>query len=139
MLVKNKESIASGLAIIKAELMAKIEACPDGLLIEITEFKPKRTSLQNSFYWANIKDVTEILREHNITKKMLGFEILITYEDVHEINKAQFNITTTTKLSKKEFCDFMDSMFAFWIEKTKGKWTPKELARTYLEKTGAIS
>lgn len=136
MLVKNIDNCESSLLLIKAEMYAKLANCPDGVLIEITEFKPKRTSLQNNFYWANVKDVTEVLRAHNVKKKLLDFEILITDEDVHDINKQVFNITTTTKLSKKEFCDYMDSMFAFWIEKTRGKWQPKELTRGYLERSG---
>lgn len=136
MIIKNKDDIETALLCAKSEILGKLLNCKDGVLIEISEFKPKRTDLQNNFYWANVRDITDILRAYNIKKTIMGFKLLLTDEDVHEINKQVFNIKTTTKLSKKEFCDFMDSLFAFWIEKTKGKWQPKELTRGYLERTG---
>ena len=136
MIIKNKDDIETALLCAKSDILGKLLNCKDGVLIEISEFKPKRTDLQNNFYWANVRDITDILRAYNIKKTIMGFKLLLTDEDVHEINKQVFNIKTTTKLSKKEFCDFMDSLFAFWIEKTKGKWQPKELTRGYLERTG---
>ena len=136
MIIKNKDDIETALLCAKSDILGKLLNCKDGVLIEISEFKPKRTDLQNNFYWANVRDITDILRAYNIKKTIMGFKLLLTDEDVHEINKQVFNIKTTTKLSKKEFCDFMDSLFAFWIKKTKGKWQPKELTRGYLERTG---
>ena len=136
MIIKNKDDIETALLCAKSDILGKLLNCKDGVLIEISEFKPKRTNPQNNFYWANVKDITEILRAYNVKKIFLGFELLMTDEDVHQLNKMQFNIDTTKKLSKKEFCDFMESLFAFWITETKGKWQPKELTRGYLERTG---
>ena len=41
-------------------------------------------------------------------------------------------------MSVKEFTEYMDKVFAFWIEKTGGYFVPKETTTSYLEKTGLI-
>ena len=144
MLIKSSDSIQSGLLLLKAEILAKLNNSPEGVIIEVSEFKPKRTNIQNKFYWANVHEITELLRAKNVKKVIdnkefnIKIELLITDEEVHEINKNVGNITTTTKMSKKEFIDFMDKIFAFWITTTNGEWSPKELTKGYLERTGML-
>lgn len=108
----------------------------DGVDIEIKEHKPKRTIQQNSFYWLNCTDIAKFLTEAGSTYS--EYELDYTSEIIHEINKKKFGVSTTTKLSKQDFCEYMTKMFAFWIEKTNGFWQPKESPYSYLERTGVL-
>lgn len=108
----------------------------DGVDIEIKEHKTKRTIQQNSFYWVNCTDIAKFLTEAGLTYG--EYELDYTSEIIHEINKKKLGVSTTTKLSKQDFCEYMTKMFAFWIEKTNGFWQPKESPYSYLERTGIL-
>lgn len=117
-------------------LRAALEASRTGVMVEIKEHKTRRSNDQNSFYFLNIKDVAGVLNDAGCTYG--EHELPYTSDLVHEINKAVFGISTTTKLSTKEFCDYMTRVFEFWINKTAGTFVPKESPYSYLERTGLI-
>lgn len=136
MIIKNANDIQLALMSLKIEILNTLAENKDGAIIEVSPLKSKRSKLQNDFYWGVIGDLVELFNYYNMTYIVRGFNIAYNKEVIHEINKLQFDIKSTAKLSKKEFVDFMDKLFAFWITETKGKWKPKELTRGYLERHG---
>lgn len=119
-----------------APLRARIKASKHGIDVEVTEHKQRRTNEQNRFYWANVSDIVDVLNDAGVTYGEFG--IPYSSEILHEINKRLFNVASTAKLSKSEFCDFMNRLQAFWIEKTNGFYAPKETVSSYLERTGLL-
>jgi hypothetical protein len=55
---------------------------------------------------------------------------------IHALNKKKTGTKTTTKLSIKEFCDYMTRIINYWQEKTSYSWMPSELPATYLISRG---
>lgn len=77
-----------------------------------------RKKEQNDCYWAFNTKLAEFFNEADIT---YGYHKLpYTKERVHEINKAVFDIETTTTLSAKDFSEYMDKLNIFWHDKTRG-------------------
>ena len=117
-------------------LKALLESCKNGVDVEIKEHTTRRSTAQNAFYWANLTDVCKILNEAGC--RYGKYEIPYSAELIHEINKAVIGEKSTARMSVKEFTEYMDKVFAFWIEKTGGYFVPKETTTSYLEKTGLI-
>lgn len=119
-----------------APLKAMLSASRNGVDFEMKEHRQTRSTAQNRFYWENVGQVVNVLNEAGCT---YGEDCLpFTSEIIHEINKIKLGVQTTTRLSVKEFCEFMDKMFAFWIERTAGVFVPLETASSYLERTGLL-
>lgn len=117
-------------------LKAALAASKTGVMVEIKEHKTPRSNAQNRYYWLNVGDVADVLNDAGCT---YGEHALPYTQDlVHEINKAVFGISTTKKLSAREFCDYMTRVLEFWICKTAGTFVPKESPYSYLERTGLI-
>lgn len=100
------------------------------LTLELAEFKNKRTKAQNDYYWVICEDIAKFLRRN--------CPPYITYSKklVHDINKQKLDIETTTKLSVKEFCEYMNEVIEYWIDKTDKNWTPEESPEEYLKNRG---
>ena len=106
-----------------------------GYDVEIKEHKQKRSVPQNDFYWLQNESVAKCLNKAGLS---MAFGLPFTSEAIHEINKKYLGVMTTTKLSIHEFCEYMERMFAFWMEKTHGEWQPEESPYGYLEKVGYV-
>lgn len=124
------------LGAIKPQLKALLNACLTGIDIEVKEHRTKRTSAQNNFYWLNVSDISDVLNDGGCAYG--EFNLPYTAELVHDINKIVFGVKTTTRMTVHDFCTYMDKMTSFWIEKTNGAFQPKEVACSYLERTGLI-
>lgn len=119
-----------------APLQARLKAAKHGVDVTVADHKQRRTTEQNRFYWANVGDIADVLNDAGATYG--EWCLPYTAEILHEINKKIFGIETTTKLSKVEFCEFIDKLQAFWIDRTNGYYMPRETAYSYLERTGLI-
>lgn len=87
--------------------------CSEGKKIEIKEYKPNRTNLQNRYYWTIIN--------------FISIETGNAKDSLHEFFKSKFlgqiddrvfgvNISydkTTTKLNTKEFTDYIEKISIF--------------------------
>ena len=120
-----------------APLQARLKSAKHGIDVEISDHKQRRTTEQNRFYWANVGDIADVLNGAGLTYG--EWCLPYTSEILHEINKKVFGVQSTAKLSKEEFCDFIDRLQAFWIERTNGFYMPRETAYSYLERTGLIA
>lgn len=102
--------------------------------IEIGEFKNKRSTDQNAYYWNLNTWIAECLNDAGCTYG--EFEVPYTSELIHDINKKIFGIKTTTKMNIHEFCDYTTKVTQFWQERTHGEFLPKELPVQYLIRKG---
>lgn len=117
-------------------IKAMLANCKDGVDVEIREHKRKRTNEQNRFYWLNVNEIATVLNEAGASYGDYG--LAFSTEIIHEINKKMIGEATTTKMSVKEFGEYMEKVFSFWIEKTNGFFQPKESVYSYLERTGLV-
>lgn len=115
---------------------AMLAGAKNGVDVELSEHKRRRSSEQNAFYWANMTDVAAVLNEAGCGYG--DYSIPYTAEIVHEINKTVFGHKTTTKMTVADFSAYMTAVFDFWIERTRGFFVPKETAASYLERTGLV-
>jgi hypothetical protein len=99
--------------------------------VTIEEHKVKRTNRQNDYYWANAEDIAKVLNKNGCFIVRMGTQYEWEKGDVDKVNKKEFCTESTKKLSTKEFGDLMETVFAYWIAKTKGKWQPKESIEEY--------
>lgn len=119
-----------------APLQARLKAAKHGVDVTVADHKQRRTTEQNRFYWANVGDIADVLNDAGLTYG--EWCLPYTAEILHEINKKIFGVSSTAKLSKVEFCEFIDKLQAFWIDRTNGYYMPRETAYSYLERTGLI-
>lgn len=84
--------------------------------IEVSEYKPKRSNAQNSYYWIFNNEVAKFLNDSGLSYG----EHNIPYDKdiIHKINKVIFSRDTTTKMSIGEFCEYMTKIIIWWTEKT---------------------
>ena len=106
--------------------------------LEVSAFKAKRTNPQNAFYWKNIEHLRQTLEDAGDVLRGDGFCLPYTKDIIHEINKTILGVDTTTNLSRREFCEYMDRFFAYWIDRTYGFWTPLETAESYFDRTNFL-
>ena len=102
--------------------------------VEVTEFKNKRSSDANAYYWLLNGWIAECLNDAGCTYG--EFNIPYNAELIHEVNKTIWGLKTTTKMVIHEFCDYTTKVTQFWQERTQGEFMPKELPESYLIKTG---
>lgn len=104
------------------------------LKIEISEFKENRSNAQNRYYFMFNTWVSDFLNDAGCTYG--EYNIPYNKNIVHDINKKLFGYDTTTKMNVQEFCDYIEKIAGFWIEKTNGAFEVPELPESYLEKQG---
>lgn len=111
-----------------------LSSCSSGIDVEVKEHKHKRTNAQNDYYWVFNTELADFLKKAGVRygKHNLPYNKNL----VHDINKAVFGIETTTKMSTKEFCEYMMELFVFWNDETNGMFEMSELPDTYLERRG---
>ena len=132
MLIRHESDIALVIQSIKAML----PTAKHGVVVDIKKKVFGKTTAQKNFYFHCLGKLHKFLRESGVTGEFLGIKLSMSVDSLHELNKKEFGIGSINDLSIKEFCDFMDEMFAFWIDKTNGCWTPPESTRSWLEKAG---
>lgn len=103
-------------------------------VLELSEFKPKRTNAQNEYYWQFNKWVADFLNSSGLSYG--EFELPYNKDIIHDIQKKIFGIETTKKMTIGEFCDYITKVTVFWQERTKGKFQVPELPLIYLQKKG---
>lgn len=101
---------------------------------DVKEFKHKRTNEQNAYYFLINNEVAEFLNDCGLTYGEFGLPY--NKDIIHEIQKKVFGISTTTKMSIGEFCEYETKVIHFWQERTHGEWKPTELPESYLIKKG---
>lgn len=104
------------------------------VVVEVQEFKKKRTNEQNAYYFLLNNEVAKFLNDCGLTYG--EFNLPYNKDIIHEIQKKVFGVETTTKLNIQEFCDFETQVIHFWQERTHGEWRPTELPESYLIKKG---
>ena len=104
------------------------------VVLELSEFKPKRNNEQNAYYWLFNSWVANFLNEAGLTYG--EYEIPYTSEIIHDIQKKLFGVKTTTKMTAGEFCDYITKVMLFWQERTHGEFQVPELPLSYLSKKG---
>ena len=104
--------------------------------VTVAEHKIKRTNAQNNYYWLFNGELAKFLDDAGLTYG--EYNLPYTGELVHDINKQLFGVSTTTKMRKDEFCEYMTKLMSFWTEKTAGQFIMSESPYGYLEKTGVV-
>lgn len=104
--------------------------------ITVAEHKVKRTNAQNNYYFLFNGELAKFLNESGLSYG--EYNLPYTTELVHDINKKLFGVSTTTKMKKDEFCEYMTKLMSFWTEKTAGQFIMSESPYGYLEKTGYV-
>lgn len=102
--------------------------------LEVTKSVLTRSNAQNRYYFEFNSWVRDTLKKAGCTYG--EYELPYTTEIVHEINKKVFGHETTKKMSVQEFCDYIEEVTAFWMERTNGELEIPELPREYLVKRG---
>lgn len=114
---------------------------PEGVNVKITPYKSARTSDQNSYYWLICADVARHLNDAGVSFKKVQYgekEFSLGWDNeiIHLLNKVVFGVKTTTSLTKKDFCDYMEKVFSLWIDKTEGHWAPPIDIKSYFPEQG---
>ena len=77
-----------------------------------------RSTEQNDLYWKFNTEIADFLNMSNVT---YGYHKKpYTKQIVHSINKALFDIETTATMTQSEFCRYLDTLNAFWRDRTNG-------------------
>lgn len=132
MIIKDNMQLQEYLPKLKILCIKMLETTKYGIKLSVEKFKPKRTCDQNSFYWLNCGDIAKFLTNAGCFIVKMGYKCKWKKDDVHDVNKERFNVDSTSKLSKKEFIEYMEGMFAFWQEKTDYEWEPLDSSLVYL-------
>lgn len=104
--------------------------------VTVAEHKEKRSNQQNAYYWLFNGELAKFLDDAGLSYG--EYKLPYTGELVHEINKSLFGVSTTTKMKKDEFCEYMTKLMSFWTEKTAGQFIMSESPYGYLEKVGYL-
>lgn len=121
----------------------ELSEAKDGVIVTVSRHKTKRSNAQNAYYWLVCTDVAKFLSDAGMCFKKLEyggktFEIYWSGEEVHSINKLVFQEKTTTKMTRKDFGEYMEKVFALWIEKTNGQWIVPIPMDNYFEQSGIM-
>lgn len=106
------------------------------VIVTIEDKKPKRTVLQNRFMFKNYQHIGQVLYDSGMTKNVFGVEQAYSQDELHEFTKKTLGVKTTRFKGTKEFGEFMERAFAFWINFTAGEFMPLENVRGYFERNG---
>jgi hypothetical protein len=96
-----------------------------GKTIELKEYKPKRTNLQNRYYWSILKAIEDetgndkdILHEF-FKQKYLNFQIIELFDE------KLFHTPSTTILDTKQFTDYIEKVRIFALTEVKMQRIPR--------------
>lgn len=106
------------------------------VIVTIDDKKPKRTVLQNRFMFKNYQHIGQVLYDSGMTKNVFGIEQAYSQDELHEFTKKTLGLETTRFKGTKEFGEFMERAFAFWINFTMGEFQPLESVSDYFERNG---
>lgn len=86
--------------------------------------------------FANYQHLSQVLYDSGMTKNVFGVEKAYSQYELHDFTKSTLGKETTRFSSIKEFSEFMERAFAFWINFTMGEFQPLESVRGYFERNG---
>lgn len=94
--------------------------CLDGKKVEIKEYKPKRTNLQNRYYWAIINflayetgNAKEVIHKR-FAKEFLSINLEYFLTDAFDSwLKSEPYVLSTTELNTKEMTDYIEKIAIF--------------------------
>ena len=132
MYIKDKTELREKMVFIYHQAEHLIEG--GSIDVEVKEHEEKRTTAQNNYYHMICEEIAKFLRDAEA--RYGKFNTKFTKKLIHEINKSNFDVETTTKMTVKEFCDYMTQVIAFWQEETNYYWMPSELPTSYLISRG---
>jgi hypothetical protein len=122
MRVDNLTELAVGLNAIKkqAEVLLSL-----GKVVEIgcVESKRTRTMQQNKYLFELYRHLLDFYAETGFMIDELNKRVrFITKDLLHEYLKARFDVKTTTRMSTKDFSEFVDKIQNEWIEQSGGQY-----------------
>ena len=122
MRVDNLTELAVGLNAIKkqAEVLLSL-----GRVVEIgcVESKKTRTMQQNKYLFELYRHLLDFYAETGFMIDELNKRVrFITKDLLHEYLKARFDVKTTTRMSTKDFSEFVDKIQNEWIEQSGGQY-----------------
>ena len=122
MRVDNLTELAVGLNAVKkqAEVLLSL-----GKVVEIgcVEAKKTRTIQQNKYLFELYHHLLDFYSETGFMIDELDKRVrFITKDLLHEYLKARFDVKTTTRMSTKDFSEFVDKIQNEWIEQSGGQY-----------------
>lgn len=133
MIIRSKTELSQALELVRNKASLMLDASKE-VLLEVDEFKRKRSNEANAYYWLFNSWVAEFLNDAGCSYG--EYQIPYTAELIHDIQKRLFGINTTTKMNKSEFFEYINRITIFWQDKTQGEFMPKELPVGFLERKG---
>lgn len=106
------------------------------IIVEVSEKKNKRSLEQNNYLWLFNSELAKFLDDAGLAYG--EFKLPYTAELIHDINKRLFGVKSTAKMSRKDFCEYMNKLLLFWQQRTNGEFSLSELPANYLERKGYI-
>lgn len=110
----------------RADILDAVRATPDGWIVEVRS--PDRTSAQNRFYWATLKQISAWVKperkeyDPNVWHSYMK-ELFLRNEWIELPNGELLEAEkTTTKLTKTEFSDYVTSVLA-WANENGVRWS----------------
>lgn len=122
---------------IKPNLDAMLGTAKYGVDISIKPHTRTRTTEQNRLLWEIYNHIVKFYDDTGFVIDGLRVNFL-TADFLHEYFKARFGLKTTTKLSTKEFSEYIDKIQKEMIEQSCGEYEPIYPEENYLEKTKII-
>ena len=108
------------------KMLNALKGTNNGLQVTVKENIQKRSTLQNAFYWRGNNSISKFMKDAGCYFMLQGEKLEYTKDVVHMINKSHFGIDTTTKMSIREFVDYITALHVFWDERTNGFYVPSE-------------
>jgi hypothetical protein len=109
--------------------------CQENKKVEIKEYKPKRTNLQNSYYWAIISCIADNTGNDKMTiHKRFALEFLkydISHDMIHSdafdfwLKNIKY-VASTTELNTKQMSDYIENIKKWIINFFDGALTIPE-------------
>ena len=129
----NKSEI---MQVISKKIAEILPVANNGIDVIIRKHERIRSSQQNNLLWAVYNNITQFFLETGFIIDRLPL-LYLNNEFLHEYFKARFNVKTTTKLTTKEFMDYVDKIQYEMVEQSKGNYEPI-IPDDYIEKTGLL-
>lgn len=122
---------------IQPNLVAMLNNAKYGIDISIKPHTRTRTNEQNRLLWEIYNHIVKFYDDTGFVIDGLRVNFL-TADFLHEYFKARFGLKTTTKLSTKDFSEYIAKIQLAMIEQSKGEYEALYPEQNYLEKTGLI-
>lgn len=134
--VSSEQGLYEALNVIKECALNMLHVSKE-VCLELTKAVETRSNAQNRYYFEFNSWVRDCLNDAGCGYG--EFSIPYTVDLVHGINKKIFGHETTRKMSVQEFCDYINQVTVFWLERTNGKLEIPELPMEYLVRRGYAS